>query len=87
MANRKPLNNGTTWEMVIHSNSNEPIPNPIPAIETKTWLEIHGSILQENSRGMHFQKRIRKASNRMHILRAGKYYGMPSEQLDCYLIV
>ena len=82
--NRMPLNMRKTWEMVIHGNSNEPIPNPIPAIERKTWLEILGTILQENpcNWDMHFHKLISKASSRMYIMRVCKYYGMSSEQLD-----
>ena len=59
-------------------------PTPIPMIERKTWLEILGTILQENpcSWDMHFNKLISKASRRMCIMRACKFYGMSREQLD-----
>ena len=47
-SNRMPLNMNKTWEMVIQNNGNGSIPIPIPSIERKTWLEILGTILQEN---------------------------------------
>ena len=47
-SNRVPLNMNKTWEMVIKGNGNGSIPIPIPSIERKTWLEILGTILQEN---------------------------------------
>ena len=63
-----PLNMGKTWEMVIHGNSTEPIPNQIPSIERKTWLEILGTILQENpcNWNMDFHKLISKASSTLN---------------------
>ena len=49
--NRLPLNMNKTWEMVIQGNGNGSIPIPIPSIERKTWLEILGTIFQENPCG------------------------------------
>ena len=43
-----PLNMNKTWEMVIQGNGNGSIPIPIPSIERKIWLEILGTIFQEN---------------------------------------
>ena len=67
-----PLNMNETWEMVIQDNDNGSIPIPIPSIERKTWLEILGTIFQENpcNWDMHFHKLISKASSRMYIITA-----------------
>ena len=82
--NRMPLNMNKTWEMVIQGNGNGSIPIPIPSIERKTWLEILGTIFQENpcNWDMHFHKLISKASSRMYIIRVCKFYGLSREQLD-----
>ena len=79
-----PLNMNKTWEMVIQGNGNGSIPIPIPSIERKTWLEILGTILQENpcNLDIHFHKLISKASSRMYIIKVCKFYGMSREQLD-----
>ena len=83
-SNRMPLNESKTWEMVIQGDGNESIPIPIPSIERKTWLEILGTIFQENpcNWDMHFHKLISKASSKMYIMRVCKFYGMSGEQLD-----
>ena len=67
--------------MVIQGNGNGSIPIPIPSIERKTWLEILGTILQEDPCNCHFHILISKASSRMY-MRACKFYGMSREQLD-----
>ena len=82
--NRMPLNMNKTWEMVIQGNGNGSIPIPIPSIERKTWLEILGTIFQENpcNWDMHFYKLISKASSRMYTIKVCQFYGLSREQLD-----
>ena len=75
-SNRMPLNMNKTLEMVIKGNGNGSIPISIPWIERKTWLEILGTIFQENPCNMHFHKLICKASSRMYIIRVCKFYGI-----------
>ncbi|CAB4029518.1 Hypothetical predicted protein, partial [Paramuricea clavata] len=75
--NRMSLNLDKTWEMVVSGKSTNPLPEPIPGIERKTWLKLLGTTLQNdpNCWDLQVNNLISKASSRMHILRICRSYG------------
>jgi hypothetical protein len=81
--NQMSLNLSKTWEMVIHSKTTKPMPQPIQDIERKESLKLLGITFQNTptSWNIHIDNLLSKASSRLYIIRNCKAYGYPTEQL------
>ena len=82
--NRMGLNFTKTWDVIIHGNTTHPLPEPLPTITRKSWLEILGVTLHEKPGNWdnHFNEIISKAGSRMYILRVCKNCGFSKKDLD-----
>ena len=82
--NRMKLNLTKTWERVVHGRISRPLSPLAQGIERKSWLKLLGIIFQENPSDWDLHRvdnLLRKASSRLYILRACKYFRYPKEQL------
>ena len=85
--NRMPLNVEKTYEMIVRAKVTTLLPEYIPLIKRKEWLELLGVAMEEipGKWDRHFEEMMNKASKRMYILRVCKHYGLITEQLDLVL--
>ena len=69
--------------MVVHGIISKRLPPLVEGIKRKSWLKLLGIIFQENPSDwdLYVDNLLRKASNRLYILRVCKYFGYPKDQL------
>ena len=82
--NRMTLNMSKTWEMVVRGRTKKLPPPQIDSIERKSWLNLLGTILQDDpcNWDMQVDNLLSKAASRMYILRFCRWYGYTKENLN-----
>ena len=82
--NRMTLNMSKTWEMVVRGRTKKLPPPQVDSIERKSWLNLLGTILQDDpcNWDMQVDNLLSKAASRMYILRVCRWYGYTKENLN-----
>ena len=82
--NRMTLNMSKTWEMVVRGRTKKLPPPQIDNIERKSWLNLLGTVLQDDPCNWDVQvdNLLSKAASRMYILRVCRWYGYTKENLN-----
>ena len=78
------LNMSKTWEMVVRGRTKKLPPPQIDNIERKSWLNLLGTILQDDpcNWDMQVDNLLSKAASRMYILRVCRLYGYTKENIN-----
>ena len=78
------LNMSKKWEMVVRGKTKKLPPHQIDNIERKSWLNLLGTILQDDpcNWDMRVDNLLSKAASRMYILRVCRWYSYTNENLN-----
>ena len=77
------LNLSKTWEIVLSGKTTKQVLSALPSIVRKPELQLLGVTFNEDpcDWATHFDLLVRKASDRLYIIRVCKFYGYCQEEL------